>query len=61
MNLETLNGVIEKSAQIAFYSITKKIVKMFDISVNFKDIKKANHILKSSEDIESFCNSPFLI
>jgi len=51
MNLETLNGVIEKSAQIAFYSITKKIVKMFDISVNFKDIKKATHILKSSEDI----------
>ena len=27
---------------------------MFDILINFKDIKNAFHILKSSEDMKSF-------
>ena len=38
--------VIEKFALTPFYSLTK-IIQMFDISVNFKDIKNVDHTLKS--------------
>ena len=34
---------------------------MFDVPVNCKYIKKADHILKSSEDIQSSCDTLFVI
>ena len=34
---------------------------IFDISVNFDDAKKADHILKSSQDIQSFDETLFVI
>ena len=55
-----IDRVLEKSAQILFDS-KKQNVQMFDISVNFQDKMNADHILKSSEDMQSIYDTLFVI
>ena len=55
-----LKEILEIGSDSSYVKINK-IVKMLNISVNFKDIKKVNHISESSFDVQSIFDKLYVI